>query len=50
MTPQATVVFLALMAFFVAVVRFHGGDRYTCPYCGTKTGEHDASCIWRSGG
>jgi DNA polymerase III alpha subunit (gram-positive type) len=49
MSPQATIVSLVLMAFFVAVFRFHGGERYSCPYCGTKTGEHDTSCVWRSG-
>ena len=48
MSPQATIVSLVLLSFFVVVFRFHAGERFACPYCGTKTGDHDASCVWRS--
>jgi hypothetical protein len=50
MTPQDTIVFLALMVCALAVFQFYGAGRYCCPFCGTKTGEHNESCIWRSRG
>jgi hypothetical protein len=49
MTPDGTVVFLALFVCSLVVFRFYGAsERYVCPYCGTRTGEHDESCIWSS--
>jgi hypothetical protein len=47
MNSQTTVVFVAVLACSFAAFRYFGRDRRTCPFCGTKTGEHADSCVWR---
>jgi hypothetical protein len=49
MTPATALLFLGLLASSLLVFRFFGaGNRRVCPYCGSKTGEHDESCVWSS--
>ena len=49
MTSETALLFLGLLASSLAVFRLYAaGNRYVCPYCGSKTGEHDESCVWGS--
>lgn len=48
MTVASSFLLFAVLLLLATLYRAVATPSYKCHFCGTRTGEHDASCPWRS--